>query len=236
MWRRPPPPPPPPPPASLPAAVLLFAALLLFWAIRVILVFRKRRSARPAGAAPVKTMAVLGSGGHTAEMVRLLEGLNTAKFAPRVYVIARSDIGSQAKIEEFEMGQPRDGVPQVPPPVALLWVPRSREVGQSFATSALTTLHALVYSVWHVFRELPSVVLCNGPGTCIPIIAAALLVRCLGIKYITLVYVESIARVETLSLSGKIARRCVDHFLVQWPQLAAKYPGTRYVPATFKLD
>ena len=93
-----------------------------------------------------------------------------------------------------------------------------------------------VYSVWHVFRELPSVVLCNGPGTCIPIIAAALLVRCLGIKYITLVYVESIARVETLSLSGKIARRCVDHFLVQWPQLAAKYPGTRFVPATFKLD
>ena len=87
-----------------------------------------------------------------------------------------------------------------------------------------------------MFRELPSVVLCNGPGTCIPIIAAALLVRCLGIKYITLVYVESIARVETLSLSGKIARRCVDHFLVQWPQLAAKYPGTRFVPATFKLD
>ena len=48
-------------------------------------------------------MAILGSGGHTAEMVRLLEGLNTAKFAPRVYVIARSDIGSQAKIEEFEL-------------------------------------------------------------------------------------------------------------------------------------
>ena len=200
---------PPPIVASRSANLLPTAAvaLLIAWALRVFFVFRKGRSARPAGAAPVRTMAVLGSGGHTAEMVRLLEGLNTAKFAPRVYVIARSDIGSQAKIEEFEMGQPRDGVPQVPPPVALLWVPRSREVGQSFATSALTTLHALVYSVWHVFRELPSVVLCNGPGTCIPIIAAALLVRCLGIKYITLVYVESIARVETLSLSGKIARR-----------------------------
>ena len=170
-------------------------------------------------------------------MVRLLEGLNTAKFAPRVYVIARSDIGSQAKIEEFEMGQPRDGVPQVPPPVALLRVPRSREVGQSFATSALTTLHALVYSVWHVFRELPSVVLATARRRDMhPDHRRRAAVRCLGIKYITLVYVESIARVETLSLSGKIARRCVDHFLVQWPQLAVQYPGTRFVPATFKLD
>ena len=40
-----------------------------------------------------------------------------------------------------------------------------------------------------------------------------------------LVYVESIARVETLSLSGKILYRIADQMFVQWPQLQRKYPG-----------
>ena len=39
-----------------------------------------------------------------------------------------------------------------------------------------------------------------------------------------LVYVESIARVDTLSLSGKILYRIADQMFVQWPQLQHKYP------------
>ena len=102
-------------------------------------------------------------------------------------------------------------------------------MGQSYATSALTTLHALAYSAWYVFVALPSLVLCNGPGTCVPICAAALLVRLLGIKYISIVYVESVCRVESLSLSGKIMLRLADHFLVQWPGLTKKYPRAQFI-------
>ena len=78
-------------------------------------------------------------------------------------------------------------------------------------------------------RALPSLVLCNGPGTCVPICAAALLVRLLGIKYISIVYVESVCRVESLSLSGKIMLRLADHFLVQWPGLTKKYPRAQFI-------
>nr|XP_034978976.1 UDP-N-acetylglucosamine transferase subunit ALG14 homolog isoform X4 [Zootoca vivipara] len=74
-----------------------------------------------------------------------------------------------------------------------------------------------------------SLVLCNGPGTCVPICASALLVRMLGIKNVTIVYVESICRVENLSLSGKILYHFSDYFFVQWPALKEKYPKSIYL-------
>jgi hypothetical protein len=43
-------------------------------------------------------------------------------------------------------------------------------------------------------------------------------------------YVESIARVEHLSLSGRIlhASRVADALFVQWPEMARRFPGTTY--------
>jgi beta-1,4-N-acetylglucosaminyltransferase len=51
----------------------------------------------------------------------------------------------------------------------------------------------------------------------------------LGLKRITIVFVESICRVESLSLSGRIVYYFADHIVVQWPELKEKYPMTRYL-------
>ncbi|KAB0362875.1 hypothetical protein FD754_007031 [Muntiacus muntjak] len=72
-------------------------------------------------------------------------------------------------------------------------------------------------------------VLCNGPGTCVPICISALLLGILGIKKVIIVYVESICRVEHLSLSGKILFHLSDYFIVQWPTLKEKYPKSVYL-------
>lgn len=72
-------------------------------------------------------------------------------------------------------------------------------------------------------------VLCNGPGTCVPLCAAGLLLGILGLKRVVLVYVESICRVETLSLSGKILYHLADYFFVQWSSLKTKYPKAIYM-------
>lgn len=72
-------------------------------------------------------------------------------------------------------------------------------------------------------------VLCNGPGTCIPLCTAGLLLGILGLKRVLLVYVESICRVESLSLSGKILYPFADYFFVQWKPLQAKYPKSTYI-------
>ena len=47
---------------------------------------------------------------------------------------------------------------------------------------------------------------------------------------IRIVYVESIARVASLSLSGKILyhARMADAFFVQWPDLQRRFPRSRY--------
>lgn len=72
-------------------------------------------------------------------------------------------------------------------------------------------------------------VLCNGPGTCIPLCAVGLLLGILGLKRVLLVYVESICRVESLSLSGKILYHFADYFFVQWKPLQVKYPKSVYI-------
>ena len=210
-------------------AMRTLALILLWWLLRVVIVFLQGSSAQPSGPKPIRTMAVLGSGGHTAEMLQLLASMDLASYAPRDYVLATTDHTSAQKIETFEAERQQRRDNAGPPECELLRLPRSREVGQSYATSVLTTLYALVHAIFLVLRRRPSLLLTNGPGTCIPICVVAYALRFLGIKHVTIIYVESIARVQTLSLSGKIMIRFADHFLVQWPSLAALHPRAKYI-------
>lgn len=72
-------------------------------------------------------------------------------------------------------------------------------------------------------------VLCNGPGTCVPLCVAGLLLGILGMKKVLIVYVESICRVQTLSLTGKILYPISDYFFVQWSSLRDKYPKSIFL-------
>ncbi|KAF3787902.1 UDP-N-acetylglucosamine transferase subunit ALG14-like protein [Nymphaea thermarum] len=68
---------------------------------------------------------------------------------------------------------------------------RSHEVGQSYVTSVGTTLVAMVHALWLILKIRPTVVLCNGPGTCVPLCVAAFLVKVVGIRWSFIFYVES---------------------------------------------
>ena len=70
--------------------------------------------------------------------------------------------------------------------------------------------------------------ICNGPGTCIPPALLCFLCCLFGIKQIKIIFVESLARVHRLSLSGRILYWISDRFIVQWPYLQssrAEYHG-----------
>lgn len=175
------------------------------------------------------TMIVLGSGGHTAEMLTLVKSMipgNAGYYSPRRYVVAATDSMSSAKAVRFEeemklrYGQDSSGY-------SIRAIPRSREVGQSFLTSAFTTVWAAANAALAVLLFQPRLLLANGPGTCIPVIFLCRLGRWAGLMpYCKVVYVESIARVEHLSLSGKILYKTglTDAFVVQWKELQSKYP------------
>lgn len=85
-------------------------------------------------------------------------------------------------------------------------------------------------ALWAVLKHRPELLLCNGPGTCVPVCAAALALRILGVTSTRIVYVESVARVRKLSLSGRILYdgRIADAMFVQWPELQKQYPRTKY--------
>ena len=75
----------------------------------------------------------------------------------------------------------------------------------------------------------PQLLLCNGPGTCLPLAAAAAGCRLLPGRACGVVYVESVARVRKLSLTGVLLYRLriTDAFFVQWEQLLAAHPRAR---------
>ena len=113
---------------------------------------------------------------------------------------------------------------------SIVSIPRSREVGQSFRSSIYTTLRASTYAMYAVFSFRPELVLTNGPGTALPVVVAAVVGRILGLASTKIVYVESIARVKNLSLTGNILYqlRLTDEFLVQWEELVETHPRATY--------
>lgn len=182
----------------------------------------------------VRTLIILGSGGHTAEMLSIVNVLQKDRFSPRLYVAAATDNMSLQKarvLEESLTGQGESAAGKKIEDSQFMQIYRSREVGQSYVTSVWTTLIAMAHAVWLTLKLRPQVIICNGPGTCIPLCSAAFIFKMLGLGWSSIFYVESIARVRKLSLSGLLLYklRLADRIFVQWPKLQQKYPATHYV-------
>ena len=167
----------------------------------------------------VKTMIVLGSGGHTAEMLGLLSALDFSRFTPRTYVRGQSDTTSMPRIENLEAAR-GTGSYQV------AVIKRSREVHQSWRSAVVASIIAIVDSLVLVIGQGPEVIVCNGPGTCVPLCLAAFILKAMWMSKVTVVFVESLCRVHSLSLTARILLHVADVFVVQWPQVHRKYPKT----------
>lgn len=162
---------------------------------------------------PSRTLIVVGSGGHTAEMCRLMNQMNKTKFTPRLYLLADTDTTSRVRVKNEECGSDW----------SIASIPRSRYVNQSYLTSIFSTIYSIVMTVPVVIAFKPDVVLCNGPGTCIPVCFVAFIMRLFHYVNTSIIFVESICRVNTLSLTGKLMFLIADLIIVQWPELKHKY-------------
>ncbi|KAH8420321.1 hypothetical protein KR009_009208 [Drosophila setifemur] len=171
------------------------------------------------------TYVILGSGGHTAEMCRLTQALlnqentkQSLKYQPMHFILASSDSTSERHL--------REALPEASNFTSkFVQVPRSRSVGQSWLSTVFSTLWALLFSCYLIWRDRPALILCNGPGTCVPFCYAFYLWRLLGrlSSSSRIVFVESFCRVESLSLSGRLLLPLADLFVVHWPDLAKRY-------------
>ncbi|KAL5099935.1 hypothetical protein RYX36_004262 [Vicia faba] len=207
-----------------------FVVILIF--VRVLhVIYRSGRPLSKRASKPVSTLIILGSGGHTAEMLNLLAVLQKDRFNPRFYIAAATDNMSLQKAMLLENSLASESGTDVANTAQFMKIYRSREVGQSYITSVWTTLIAIVHALWLMIKIRPEVILCNGPGTCIPLCIIAFIFKVLGIRWSSIFYVESIARVKRLSLSGLLLYKLwmADQIFVQWPQLQRQYPRATYV-------
>lgn len=181
---------------------------------------------------PYRTLVVLGSGGHTSEMIQLIRHLSSERYHPLLFVKAATDTTSTGRLQAANLLSSSSSSPAT----VVHEIPRAREVGQSYVSSVMSTLHAFFYALQLVARTRPDVLLCNGPGTCLPLCVAAFAWRVVGWTGTRIIFVESYCRVQTMSLTGRLLYAWVDLVAVHWPTLQTKYPLTQCTCTMIRHD
>lgn len=205
-------------------SLCLCVLFLLLYLRRQYLRLSFRRAPDFRRSTPVSVCVVLGSGGHTTEMLRLMQAMPSDRYSPRYYVLADTDSTSQERLAQAESSGKNGSY-------KIFWIPRSREVRQSYASSVISTLISMLRCAPLVFDLKCDVLLCNGPGTCVPVCFFAYLYNLILFRRCQVIFIESMCRVESLSTTGKLLYYLgiADEVFVQWPQLRKKYPTSVYL-------
>ncbi|KAI1117619.1 oligosaccharide biosynthesis protein Alg14 like-domain-containing protein [Nemania sp. NC0429] len=185
-------------------------------------------------------LMVCGSGGHTAEMIQMVErSIRPEKSSHRRWAVGKDDEKSYNKILAFEQRLldrfSRHSMDSGT--FDIVRFGRARHVHQSWLTTPFTAILSLL-DIFHILTTspqqqpnpthyYPGVVVTNGPGTGFLFLSVAQVLRFAHLvpkSHMRTIYVESWARVKSLSLTGKLIRgfKLADRFIVQSPLLAGQ--------------
>lgn len=84
---------------------------------------------------------------------------------------------------------------------------------------------ATSFKYW--FAERPDVIVCTGVLATIPF---CLIGHAMGAK---LAYIESFAKTNSPTMTGKLLSKRADRFYVQWESMLDVYPGARFVGGVY---
>ena len=192
----------------------------------------------------INILVVLGEGGHTKEMITLVDmlaetrgaGVPPASFEPDAKETPTQPRGagvspasSKSDIAFAYMMVDDDLVSESKicqsGPIYRVMRPRDKE--HHLIRDACKTLFS-AWQSWSALRAYkPDAVLTSGPSVAVPV---CILARLTGRRVL---FVETGSRVTELSLTGKILYRVATVFFVQWPELAERYPRAIYAGRLF---
>ncbi|EFQ98680.1 UDP-N-acetylglucosamine transferase subunit alg14 [Nannizzia gypsea CBS 118893] len=148
----------------------------------------------------VHLLIVLGSGGHTEEMLSMLRHaeLDPGVYVRRTYIVGSGDSFSARKAREYEKSIESSGQTSKDESgnsnYTIITVPRARKVHQSFLTAPLSTLQCFGFCMLVLMGRhpdqltltassssappgYPDIILTNGPSTGVCVVVAARLLR-----------------------------------------------------------
>lgn len=160
-------------------------------------------------------MFVLGSGGHTGELLIMIQKLNFDKFCDCYFVSSHNDKSSEKKVKEtIQLSN------YTKTHFHFIKIYRARNVGQSFISSIPTTIYSLLQSVFVLIKNRPSMIVSNGPGVAFPLMMGGYILKFLMILVeFKILFIESYCRTKSISLCGKMIEPFCDRFVVLWEGL-----------------
>ena len=187
------------------ASTLVATIALLLLRLRVILDPQRPKQQLRHGHEPTHLLIVLGSGGHSAEMIGMLERavheedesqrLNWTDYSYRTWVVGSGDQISARRAKEFEEmveglqkgeGEANGNISHDKEPgYRIVTVPRAREIHQSALTAPVSCLRCML-ACWTVLLPshtkgldiaFPDLILCTGPATATILVFTSALLR-----------------------------------------------------------
>lgn len=101
------------------------------------------------------------------------------------------------------------------------------QVNRKEKSAAVKLIKNFMVSFHVLQREKPECIISTGALAAFPVCLIGKLMR----KKI--IYIESFARVDNPSLTGRYMKHIADLFLVQWPEMLEFYPQAEYVGGIF---
>ena len=153
----------------------------------------------------MRILVVLGEGGHTRQMLHLLDQLG-AQYDYH-YLMAAEDTLSESEI-------------RLPGPVHRIQRPRSKVEGHT---------DSMPVSAWQTLRSLAQLGRCCASSARRHPRQRSIRGRAGGDFWaswplVSVIWLETASRVYSLSASARLVYPIADLFIVQWPQLRQRYP------------
>ncbi|SBT75675.1 UDP-N-acetylglucosamine transferase subunit ALG14, putative [Plasmodium ovale] len=161
---------------------------------------------------------VLGSGGHTFEMLEILKLIKNRNIIFHFFY-ANNDPLSREKAENTLKNCRKN----------FFTIPRCRSVGESYIVACIKFIFVFIYCIFLTYKmNNMNLIIVNGPGTCVPVVFSLLFRKYIFFKKIKIVYLESVCRVYSLSLSAKLLYNFADLFVVFSEHLQKKYKKAKF--------
>jgi len=153
-------------------------------------------------AQPLKICAGASAGGHMNQLLRLLENSQDWPCQPSFYVTTMEALAEKLR----EKGP-------------------AYVIGECNRNHPLKSLVVFFRAFVLISKERPDVVVTTGS---LPLALVCLWGKVFGAR---IVWIDSVANVECLSVSGRMTRYFADLFLTQWPDIAEGYKNVECVGA-----